>query len=1022
MRKLSDTGSKFIIMLMMISGVFDGIYAIADTDLRPIGPGNHETDTRSIGSAECDTGFRLIRPANGVRIADNTPVLSWQPVDCKQYLVWIDGILIDSVKAPQHWYIPFPMSYGTHRWYLVAKNGELKISSDTLEFTIEDRPLSTVPENATLLRNGWKVISSLYAGPDGSVLSRENLNTGSWHSTSIPATALSVMVRNGLYPDPYTGTNNMKIPDLNDEFNDTYGLLKYSHIENRNPWKEPYWYRREFTIPPGYKDKMIWLTLGEINYRAEVWLNGTLLADTTRVVGMERRFSFEITPEVRPDGPNILAIAIYPPDHPGEPAPPPLTPLADPGTNMADGMISRDYTKWDVLGWDWQPAVRDRDMGITEDVYIHATDAIELDNLYVTSDLPLPDTSYADVTISMDLVNHSGQVKKGKIEALISAENKTVLLEEPFLAGPGDTLHLLWDRKNMPRLHLENPRLWWPNGYGKPALYDLTIHAITGSRDTASRSLKFGIREVDTYIGNKERVYRINGRDIYCKGGNWVLDMTLNWTASRYEHEIMLTRNANLNMLRIWGPTGAPPEVLYDAADRNGILLWQDFLNDFWGTFRNRPGYRPDKSLFEKATISIVKKYRNHPSLIIWGSGNEGPNPREELIMDQILPQYDGRGSRHYLKISNGDGLHGGGPYHTIEPAAYFTHPNLNGFSSEIGPSGVPVYESVMKFMPAPGEIWMPGRFPLDGTWAYHDANDWPGRDRRKFSSYDNIVRKFYGPTDSSSVADVKDYLDKCQLLNYDVYRASIEAINSQLWDNASGILLWKANSSWPSMTWQVYDWYMQTHAGYYGTRKAAAPVTVQFNRESKKVELVNATYRMIGQASVTATLYREDMTEIWNMSVTMDLPESRITVLSDPVPVQDDVCFLRLMALDRQGHVLAENFYWLGADNDFRKLADLPEPELTIISRKNISDDQVVYTFTLSNSGRSVALMTELRLVDSHTGLEILPSFWSDNYISLLPGEKKNVRATIRRNNLPAEINMKYRSFNMEQSGLLQP
>jgi hypothetical protein len=521
-------------------------------------------------------------------------------------------------------------------------------------------------------------------------------------------------------------------------------------------------------------------------------------------------------------------------------------------------------------------------------------------------------------------------------------------------------------------------------------------------------------------MGPRERVYKINGRDIYCKGGNWVLDMTLNWTASRYEQEILLTRNANLNMLRIWGPTGAPPEVFYDAADENGIMLWQDFLNDFWGTFRNSPGYRPKESLFEKGTVSITRKYRNHPSLVIWSSGNEGPNPREELIMNKILPAYDGRDSKHYLKISNGDGLHGGGPYHTIEPIAYFTDPKLNGFSSEIGPSGVPVAESVMKFMPDLGESWMPGRFPLDGVWAYHDANDWPGRDKRKFSSYDNIIRNYYGPTDSLSIEDAKGYLERCQLLNYDVYRASIDAISSQLWDNSSGILLWKSNSAWPSMTWQIYDWYLQAHAGYYGVKKAAAPLTVFLNRETNHVEVLNATYQPRNQVTISATLFNKDLEQTWNTSQTLNLLASSVTLINEPVPISDELCFLKLKIENAEGASLAENFYWVHAGHDFRMLGTLPEPDLSISSLERNSGNKLDYLFTIANQGESAAVMTQLKIADAITGLELLPTLWSDNFISLLPGEEKVIRFTTLDPNLPDKIILQYKSYNMEVPGQL--
>jgi hypothetical protein len=966
-------------------------------------------------AARQQEAFHLLRPADGIALADNAPVLSWSRIVCDGYVIWIDGIRMDTVPASRNWYIPFPMSYGKHHWFVEAIRGEHPARSSSASFVISDKPLSRLPENAVLLRENWKVASSLLIGDDGAVISGSDELSGPWKTSSVPATVLSVLVRNGFYPNPYIGLNNMKIPDCSDAFNQEHDLLPYSHIPGKNPWKAPYWFRKEFKLNGLFEGRQVWLTLGEINYRAEVWLNGMLLADTSSVIGMERQFRFNVTGQVDFAGENRLAIAIYPPDHPGVPAAPPLTPLADPGTNMADGMISKDYTKWDVLGWDWIPAVRDRDMGITEDVFVHASDEIELDNLYITTDLPLPDTSTASVTISAELINLSEDVKRGTVKGTITKDGLAIEVVKSFVLDPEDTISIHWSKEEMPQLLLKNPRLWWPNGYGSPELYQFDLTARTESGDQVSRNLNFGIREVDTYIGPMERVYQINGKDIYCKGGNWVLDMTLNWTASRYEQEIRMTRNANLNMLRIWGPTGAPPEVFYDAADRNGIMLWQDFLNDFWGTFRNTPGYQPKESLFEKATISITRKYRNHPSLVIWSSGNEGPNPREELIVNKILPEHDGRDSKHYLKISNGDGLHGGGPYHTIEPEAYFSDPKLNGFSSEIGPSGIPVAESVLKFMPDLGKSWMPGRFPLDGVWAYHDANDWPGRDKRKFSSYDNIIRSYYGSTDSASIEDAMAYLDKCQLLNYDVYRASIDAISSQLWGNASGILLWKSNSAWPSMTWQIYDWYLQAHAGYYGVRKAAAPVTLFFNRKTKQVQVLNASYSSFPGVTIEAKLYDPEMKELWNIGEATDLKENVLLSWQDTVPVADALSFLKLKATGQDGTILADNFYWLHAGNEFSSLHSLNRPNLAITSMTPMEGEKTGYIFVITNMGEGLALMTRLRLTDPETGLEVLPTYWSDNFISLMPGEAKRLVLSTDSPGLPENLHLSYKSFNMD-------
>jgi hypothetical protein len=265
-----------------------------------------------------EPSFNTSRPAEGITIPDNMPILSWEKVDCEEYVILIDGIEMGNVPGNQNWFIPFPLSFGTHEWkvvalrgqgdgpaYAEASAGEREKYSNSSKFTINDKPLATLPENALLLREDWKMISSLLVEKSGAKLSDGNIKTTDWKSTSIPATVLSVLVRNALYPNPYIGTNNMMIPDCSDEFNVTYDLLKYSHIEGENPWKDHYWFRKEFIVPEEYNG-LIWLTLGEINYRAEVWLNGTLLADTSEVIAMERQFRFDITSSAKPGKRNGL--------------------------------------------------------------------------------------------------------------------------------------------------------------------------------------------------------------------------------------------------------------------------------------------------------------------------------------------------------------------------------------------------------------------------------------------------------------------------------------------------------------------------------------------------------------------------------------------------------------------------------------------------------------------------------------------------------------------------------------------
>ncbi len=934
----------------------------------------------------------------GFTTGNNMPVLSWRSIDCDKYEIWIDGIKMDEVSSRVNSYTPFPLSFGKHNWKVIALQDHETVISEEGEFTITDEALVQLSDNSLLLRNNWKVKSSLTVNADGQTLSGQNYDTHEWFSTSLPATALTVLVRNGVYPNPYKAMNNMLIPDISDTFNTKNDLLKYSHIPGKNPWSKPYWYVTEFSVPESFDGKMVRLCFNEINYRAEVWFNGVQLSDTSSMVGMERSFRFDVTSSVNREGSNHLAVAIYPPDNPGEPSPPPVTPLAHPGRNLGlDAMLTKDYTKWDAMGWDWQPAVRDRDMGITEDVFLEAVNDLEIEDIYVTSDLPLPDTTRADLRIEFDIVNHSSNAKSGKINLVINSDGSKINFDHPFSIGADQKVKIVLDKENTSSLVVNNPQLWWPVGYGKPNLYELNLSLQSDEGAVEEKSVNFGIREVETYIGSNERIYKINGKEVYPKGGNWVIDMLLNWTASRYKNEIHLTKNANMNMLRIWGPTGAPPEVFYDEADKQGIMLWQDFLNDFWGAFRNTPGYYPDIDIFEANTISIVKKYRNHPSLVIWCGGNEGPNPREELIMNKILPEYDGHDSRHYLKISNGDGLHGGGPYHTLQPEEYFSEPKLSGFSSELGPSGVPVFRSIEQFITNPGQQWKPGRFPIDAEWTYHDATDRSGGDPRRFSYYDDVVKESYGiPDTSDSIKGVESYLEKCQLLNYDVYRAVGESINRGLWDKSSGWLLWKSNSSWPSLTWQIYDWYMQAHAGYYGCKKSAEPFHIQLNRDDMSVVILNTFQKKFQDVNLKAVLYDSNLNEIWSASTTTEINANGVSSSGYTVPKKDKLCFLKLTADSRDEKAKSENFYWLKSNNDLTELNELSFSQVSgtvEVTKVNIN---LRYELTLKNNGSGLAFMIGLSIMNGKGGPEILPTIWSDNYLNLLPGEMKTVYAEI--------------------------
>ena len=958
---------------------------------------------------------RIVAPADGFVTQNNMPTLSWTADECDHYELWVNGHMMAEVPAEQCSYTAFPMSYGANDWRVVAVKGDRRVSSETSSLILYEGTLSSLPSGAQLLRKGWMVRSSLVVGMDGATLSSQAPDAD-WHETSVPATVLTALVRNGVYPNPYVGMNNMMIPDANDAYNEKFDMMKYSHLEGQNPWSKPYWFVKSFEVNNAEAEQ-IWLNFNELNYRADVWLNGKKIADHTQVVGMERQFRFNLNKYVKREGENILAVAIYPVDEPGMPADDPVEPLDDPGTNMADGILSHSYTKWDCLGWDWQPPVRDRDMGITEEVFLSFTNNIEVDDLYVTSEPIAPAFDKAPVVISARVINHSIERKEVTLNFTIRGHGTDFVLVKSVSVAPLSATPIYIDEKEFDQLLLSDPALWWPFGYGDQPLYTLEVVASTEQHEQFTMQESFGVRKVETYVGCPERVIKVNGVNIYPRGGNWVIDMMLNWGASRYEKEILLTKNAGLNMLRVWGPTGVAPKAMYDAADKYGVLMWQDYLNDFWGTFKNTPGFQPDADLFKLASVDITKRYRNHPSLVMWCGGNEGLNPREELLLETVIKDHDNRNSRFYLRTSNGDGLHGGGPYNTIAPKDYFLEEKLMGFSSEVGPSGLPVAQSFEKFMPQLGQLpYAEGRFPLDGVWAYHDATNFPNSDPRKFTTYDEQVRNGYGAPEAT-VAGAKEYIHLAQAVNYDVYRASIEAINHQLWRNASGIVLWKSNSSWPSVTWQVYDWYMQSHAGYYATKNACAPLHVQLIRDSMTVSVMNLTQQPIERAVVEATLYDANLKKVWSDKDTTAIEANSALTTSIHVDEPSTMGFLLLSLTDEASGESTDNLYWIGEDNDYSQLATMQAPRLSIKAKVIRQDDErTTYSVTVKNVGKTLAFMSSFSIVGKESKQEFLPALWSDNFISLMPRSHKVLTVEIFNSDITETPQLQYSDFTHKQ------
>ncbi len=870
-------------------------------------------------------------------------------------------------------------------------------------------------DNPVFLRENWYVKSAFLVKEDGRTLSSSRFRPSDFYKTNVPTTVLTALVKNGVYPNPYVGLNNMKIPDASDEFNRAYDLAKFSHLpDGRNPWADPYWFWTQFRLPETHKRRVIWLNIEGINYRADVWLNSRLIADSKEIVGMFGRWMLDITELSDFEGINTLAIKIYPLDYPGLPAEPQLKAFGPFGPNGGPtGDIGKNVTMQSSVGWDWIPAVRDRNMGIWQDVFISASGPVDIRHPHIITDLPLPEVNNAHLSISAEVANLSDSEKKGVLIAKIHAktfEDQNIILKKNVELAPLERIFIHLDKQEFEELSIPDPKLWWPNGYGSQDLYELEISFEIEGEISDSERCVFGIREVGSEVtevkGWVRRDFFVNGRKILLKGGAWVPDMMLNQDTKKLSHELWLSKEAHLNMVRIWGGGVTPSEEFFRICDELGLCVWHDFwiTGDCQATWdKGSQDYPFEADVFLKNATDVVKKLRNHPSLLVWTAGNEG-YPRKEIyvpLRNEILAKLDG--TRPFLPSSGyteppGDwglswpdnqkaGSYSGGPYHWVDPSEYYKKVDEGKdwvFKNEVGLPSFPHWESLEKFIPdlvPDPEV----KFPLNHTYGYHDACEGNG----KYSLYDQAIREHYGEP-----SDLKDYAQKAQLVNAESYRAIFEAVNRGM-DRTAGVLLWKTNPAWPSVIWQLYDWYLRPHAGYYFVKNANESLHIQLNLDDQTVSVINHFFESQKELLASAAIYSMDMEEIWAEKASVEIDSSssyEAFQVQIPENFSDTVCFLHLQLKDTEGKCISENFYWLAADNDFTALKKLPGVNLEVDATAKDKGGKRIYNIRLNNISDSLAFFVNPSIRSGKEGEEVLPSFWSDNYFSILPGKSRDV------------------------------
>jgi hypothetical protein len=388
-------------------------------------------------------------------------------------------------------------------------------------------------------------------------------------------------------------------------------------------------------------------------------------------------------------------------------------------------------------------------------------------------------------------------------------------------------------------------------------------------------------------------VIKVNGRRIVCKGGNWGLDEALKRVSrARLEPGIRLERDANLTMVRNWCGQNTE-EIFYDLCDEYGLMVW----NDFWISTQNWNLQPVDLPLWLANAEDVVKRFRNHPSIVIWCGRNEGvPPPVLNEGLDRIVRDRDG--TRYYQPGSIQVNLLNSGPWTYGDPVKFFSDYG-RGFTTELGLPCAPTADAIRAMMPAVDQ------WPISDTWAYHD---WHQADHGEVGVFMEALARQFGAGTS-----LDDFCRKAQMLNYVAHRALFEGLNAHLWSPASGRLIWMSHSTWPSMEWQLYSSDFDPNGAYYGAKKACEPIHVQLNLHDRGVLLTNTTLTDVAGAGVRAELYDLHGKRLGFQEVRVNVPANATTAAFrlDEAPAAGlPITFVKLTLAGPDGRLLSDNFY----------------------------------------------------------------------------------------------------------------
>ncbi|WP_158881357.1 sugar-binding domain-containing protein [Rhodanobacter sp. L36] len=823
----------------------------------------------------------------------------------------------------------------------------------------------------------WLMQDSAKAQQSGADISASRFSTDGWYPVSGRATVMAGLLENGVFKNDVFYADNLRAVQVPDA--------------SGNLFVTPWWYRAVFTLAKRAAQTHTLLRANGLIASADVWVNGHQIADHAEVAGAYPVHEFDVTRWIHA-GANILAMQV----HPG-----------DPRKSLS-------------IGWvDWNPTPPDNNMGPWRGVDIVQTGPVTLSFPQVQSTLSLPDLARATLTVkvtasNLDTVAH---------DATIAGTAAGVPLQQTVHLAPGQTQVVSFSSATTPGLTMNHPKIWWPVGMGDHPLYQLEMTAAVDGVTSDRAATTFGVRSVSSSLTRQGyRQFFVNGKPVLIRGGGWAPDMFLRDDPARMDAEFSYVLNLGLNTIRSEGKL--ENQRFYDLADRNGIMIlagWE--CCDKWESAARTGGSTwnaADMKVAQESMASEARLLRNHPSVIGFyiGSDNAPPPPIAKMYVDTLraedwsLPIISAAADQPTAQTGP-SGMKMAGPYDWIPPAYWYADKlgGAFGFDSEVSAGAdIPRMEDLQRML-SPQEQEALWKYPQ--ARQYHASADWSTF--AVLTPFDNALAKRYG-----TPRNLADYVAKAQLDNYDNTRAQFEAFNAHMdaANPSTGVIYWMLNNAWPSLHWHLYDYFMNPAGAYFGAKKANEPVHIQYSYDTRAIVLVNHT--LTDQRGLQASIRVRDLggsVRYEQRVQDIELAGNRThqLLVLPALAGLSRTYFVELVLTSTSGDPISRNVYWLSTQSDeldwahsnwyltpitqyadLTALQSLPHATNTAHAtlRRDGDKDMVSVTLTVPASSKAVALLQHVVIRRSARGELVLPILWSDNDVTLWPGESITLTA----------------------------